>query len=125
MHEQPVTAVTCVDTADGLTLTFSAGADGAVRLWETSAEPMPVPVQQRRYRTTALAAADTSAGPVLAVAWSDGELHLWHVFTGRMRVLPWLHGCDALALTSEGLLVIGDPEGLQAVRLRLDVLWER
>ncbi|WP_329231335.1 hypothetical protein [Streptomyces canus] len=125
VHEQPVTAVTCVDTADGLTLTFSAGADGAVRLWETSAEPMPVPVQQRRYRTTALAAADTSAGPVLAVAWSDGELHLWHVFTGRVRVLPWLHGCDALALTSEGLLVIGDPEGLHAVRLRLDVLWER
>ncbi|WP_405528294.1 hypothetical protein OG426_39230 [Streptomyces canus] len=125
VHEQPVTAVTCVDTADGLTLTFSAGADGAVRLWETSAEPMPVPVQQRRYRTTALAAADTSAGPVLAVAWSDGELHLWHVFTGRVRVLPWLHGCDALALTSDGLLVIGDPEGLHAVRLRLDVLWER
>ncbi|MCX4856479.1 hypothetical protein [Streptomyces canus] len=125
VHEQPVTAVTCVDTADGLTLAFSAGADGAVRLWETSAEPMPVPVQQRRYRTTALAAADTSAGPVLAVAWSDGELHLWHVFTGRVRVLPWLHGCDALALTSDGLLVIGDPEGLHAVRLRLDVLWER
>ncbi|MCX5262335.1 hypothetical protein OOK27_50920 [Streptomyces canus] len=124
VHEQPVTAVTCVDTADGLTLTFSAGADGAVRLWETSAEPMPVPVQQRRHRATALAAADTSAGPVLAVAWSDGELHLWHVFTGRVRVLPWLHGCDALALTPGGLLLIGDPEGLHAVQLRLDALRE-
>jgi hypothetical protein len=123
VHEQPVTAVTCVDTADGLTLTFSAGADGSVRLWETSAEPMPVPLQQRRYRTTALAAADTSAGPVLAVAWSDGEVHLWHVFSGRVRALPWLRGCDALALTPEGLLVIADSEGLSAVRLRLDVLW--
>lgn len=125
VHEQPVTAVTCVATADGLTLTFSAGTDGSVRLWETSAEPMPVPVQQRRYRTTALAAADTSAGPVLAVAWSDGEVHLWHVFSGRVRALPWLRGCDALALTPEGLLVIADSEGLCAVRLRLDVLWER
>jgi hypothetical protein len=125
VHEQPVTAATCVDTADGLTLTFSAGADGSVRLWETSAEPMPVPVQQRRHRTTALAAADTPAGPVLAVAWSDGELHLWHVFSGRVRVLPWLHGCDGLALTPEGLLVVADTEGLCAVRLRLDVLWER
>ncbi|WP_405745872.1 hypothetical protein [Streptomyces canus] len=125
VHEQPVTAVTCVDTGDGLTLTFSAGADGSVRLWETSAEPMPVPVQQRRYRTTALAAADTSAGPVLAVAWSDGELHLWHVFSGRVRVLPWLRGCASLALTPEGLLVIADAEGLHAVRLRLDVLWEQ
>ncbi|MFK4103411.1 WD40 repeat domain-containing protein [Streptomyces sp. NPDC019531] len=124
VHEQPVTAVTCVDTADGLTLTFSAGADGSVRLWEISAEPMPVPVQQRRSRATALAAADTPAGPVLAVAWSDGELHLWHVFSGRMRVLPWPHGCDALALTPEGLLVVGDAGGLYGVRLRLDVLWE-
>ncbi|MEU0944703.1 hypothetical protein ABZ379_18165 [Streptomyces canus] len=125
VHEQPVTAVTCVDTTDGLTLTFSAGADGSVRLWETSAEPMPVPVQQRRYRTTALAAADTPAGPVLAVAWSDGEVHLWHVFSGRVRMLPWLRGGDALALTPQGLLVIADSEGLTAVRLRLDVLWEQ
>ena len=125
VHEQPVTAVTCVDTADGLTLTFSAGADGSVRLWAASAAPMPVPVQQRRYRTTALAAADTSAGPVLAVAWSDGEVHLWHVFTGRVRVLPWLRDCDALTLTPEGVLVVGDTAGLSAVRLRLDVLWEQ
>ncbi|MGX1367018.1 hypothetical protein RKD19_002377 [Streptomyces canus] len=125
VHEQPVTAATFVDTADGAALTFSAGADGSVRLWETSAAPMPVPVQRRRYRTTALAAADTPAGPVLAVAWSDGEVHLWHVSTGRVRVLPWLRGCDALALTPEGLLVIGDPAGLHAVRLRLDVLWEQ
>ncbi|MFC8434779.1 hypothetical protein [Streptomyces sp. NPDC057253] len=126
VHEQPVTAATCVATADGLTLTFTAGADGSVRLWETSAEPMPVPVQQRPYRVTALAAADTpAAGPVLAVAWSDGELHLWHVFSGRVRELPWLRECDALALTPEGLLVIGDREGLHGVRVWWDVLWER
>ncbi|MFE2216954.1 hypothetical protein ACFW93_34105 [Streptomyces canus] len=125
VHEQPVTAVTCVDTADGLTLTFSAGADGSVRLWETaSAEPMPVPVQQRRYLVTALAAADTPVGPVLAVAWSDGELHLWHVLSGEVRVLPLLRPCDALSLTPEGLLLVGDPEGLYAVRLRLDALRE-
>ncbi|WP_020138863.1 WD40 repeat domain-containing protein [Streptomyces sp. 351MFTsu5.1] len=124
VHEQPVTAAVCVDTADGLTLTFSAGADGSVRLWEISAEPMPVPVQQRPHRTTALAAADTSAGPVLAVAWTDGELHLWHVLSGGVRVLPWLRGCDALTLTPEGLLVIGDGAGLCGVRLRWDVLWE-
>lgn len=123
VHEQPVTAATVVDTADGLTLTFSAGADGAVRLWEVSAEPMSEPVQQRAYRITALAAADTTAGPVLAVAWSDGEVHLWHVFSGRVRVLPWLRAGDALALTPEGLLVIGDTAGVSAVRLRLDVLW--
>ncbi|MET7689634.1 hypothetical protein ABZT06_16930 [Streptomyces sp. NPDC005483] len=125
VHEQPVTAATCVGTADGLILTFSAASDGSVRLWETaSAEPMPVPVQRRRYRVTALAAADTDAGPVLAVAWSDGELHLWHVFSGKVRVLPLPRPCDALSLTPEGLLLVGDPEGLYALRLRLDALRE-
>ncbi|SDM67341.1 hypothetical protein SAMN04487981_102211 [Streptomyces sp. cf386] len=126
VHERPVTAVTGVDTADGLTLTFSAASDGSVRLWETgSDEPMPVPVQQRRYLATALAAADTPVGPVLAVAWSDGELHLWHVFSGEVRVLPLPHPCDTLALTPEGLLLVGGPEGLCAIRPRLDALRER
>ncbi|MFF1304722.1 hypothetical protein [Streptomyces sp. NPDC058307] len=125
VHEHPVTAATCVDTAEGLTLTFSAGSDGSVRLWEaSSAEPMPVPVQQRRHLVTALAAADTPAGPVLAVAWSDGELHLWHVLSGTVRVLPLLRPCTALALTPGGLLLVGDPEGLYAVQLRPDALRE-
>ncbi|GGZ39331.1 hypothetical protein [Streptomyces poonensis] len=126
VHEQPVIATAClhVPTAE-LTLAFSAALDGSVRLWETSAEPMPVPVEQRRSLVTALAAADTPVGPVLAVAWSDNELHLWDVFSGRMQVLPLLHACRALALTPEGLLVIGGAEGSYAVRLRLDALWDR
>ncbi|WP_228473060.1 hypothetical protein [Streptomyces cyaneochromogenes] len=124
VHEQPVTAAACLHIpADDLTLTFSAALDGSVRLWETSGEPMPVPVEQRGCLATALAAADTSVGPVLAVAWSDAELHLWHVFSGRMRTLPLLHACSALALTPEGLLFVGGPEGLYAARLRLDGLW--
>ncbi|GAA4075118.1 hypothetical protein [Streptomyces shaanxiensis] len=125
VHEQPVTAATCLHiAADGLTLTFSAALDGSVRLWETSAEPMPVPVEQRPTLATALAAAQTPAGPVLAVAWSDAELHLWHVYSGQMRVLPLLDACHALALTPDGLLLVGGPDGLYAVRLRLDALWE-
>ncbi|MGW0424071.1 WD40 repeat domain-containing protein [Streptomyces sp. NPDC003015] len=126
VHERPVTAVACLHLIDkGLTLVFSAGLDGSVRLWETSAEPMREPVERRGSRPAALAAADTPVGPVLAVAWSDGELHLWHVFSGRMRTLPLLHPCAALALTPEGLLVVGDPEGLYTVQLRLDTLQER
>lgn len=125
VHERPVTTATCLHLADeGLTLTFSGAADGSVRLWETSDEPMPVPVEQRAAVPTALAAAATPSGPVLAVAWSDGELHLWHVLSGRMHSLPLLHTCRSLALTPDGLLVVADPDGLYAVRLRLDRLWE-
>ncbi|GHG91299.1 hypothetical protein [Streptomyces lanatus] len=124
VHELPVTAAVCLRIpADDLTITFSAALDGSVRLWETSGEPMPVPVEQRASQVTALAAADTSVGPVLAVAWSDAELHLWHVLSGRMRALPLLHGCGSLALTPEGLVLVGGPEGLYAARLRLDGLW--
>ncbi|CAL9404178.1 hypothetical protein SUDANB6_01520 [Streptomyces sp. enrichment culture] len=125
VHEHPVTAAACLRVAaDGPVLVFSAAPDGSVRLWETSADPMPAPVQRRRSQVTALAAADTSAGPVLAVAWSDARIHLWHVWSGRMRVLPLLHACRALALTPEGLLVVGDPQGLYAVRLRPETFRE-
>ncbi|WP_107049944.1 hypothetical protein [Streptomyces bicolor] len=124
VHDQPVTAAACLRlTADDLTLTFSAALDGSVRMWETSGDPMPVPVEQRGCLATALAATDTSVGPVLAVAWNDAELHLWHVSSGRMRALPLLHACTTLALTSEGLVLAGSPEGLYAARLRLDGLW--
>ncbi|NEB00485.1 AAA family ATPase [Streptomyces sp. SID13726] len=125
VHEGPVTAVAALELADeGLTLVFSAGADGSVRLWETSDEPMPAPVEQREPMPLALAAAATPEGPVLAVAWSDGALHLWHVLTGRLRPLPLPHPTRTLALTPGGLLLTGGPEGLHAVRLRLDRLWD-
>ncbi|WP_220137453.1 hypothetical protein [Streptomyces himalayensis] len=125
LHEQPVTAATCLHRPEhGLTFVFSAALDGSLRLWETSAEPMPVPVQERPALVTALAAADTPTGPVLAAAWGDAELHVWDVFSGRVRILPLLHACHALALTSEGLLTIGGPDGLYAVRLRLEDLWD-
>ncbi|MEU6354416.1 AAA family ATPase [Streptomyces sp. NPDC047072] len=125
VHERPVGAVACLGLGgDGPTLVFSAAPDGSVRLWETSAEPMPVPVERRGCLPTGLAAAATPEGPVLAVAWSDGALHLWHVLSGRMRAIPLLHPCRTLALTPEGLLLAGGPEGVYAVRLRLDRLWD-
>lgn len=125
LHQAPVSAVACLDLPeDGLTLVLSAGMDGRVRMWETSADPMPEPVEQRPALVTAMAAARTAHGPVLAVAWNDAGLHLWQLFTGRVRRVPLLLPCAALALSADALLTIGGPEGSYALTLDTARLWE-
>ncbi|WP_260475560.1 hypothetical protein [Streptomyces sp. WAC 06725] len=123
LHSVPVSAVACTqDASEGMTFVFSSGFDGTIRLWETSQEPMDSPIDQRPAVVTALAAAITAAGPVLAAAWNDGELHLWHISSGKAEVLPLLYRCSALALSAGGQLMVGGPDGMYAVQLRLDRL---
>ncbi|MCW2874288.1 hypothetical protein [Actinacidiphila oryziradicis] len=125
LHSAPVTAVACLAQPDDQhTLVMSAAMDGTVRLWETSADPMPAPVEQRPALVTAMAAAQTAHGPVLAVAWSDATLHLWQILTGRVRPIPLLVPCRALALSRDSRLTVGGPEGAYAVRLDTARLWD-
>ncbi|MBM9510232.1 hypothetical protein [Actinacidiphila acididurans] len=121
LHGSAATAVTCLPMpGDGLTLVMSAGMDGAIRLWEPSAAPMPTPVEQRPALVTALAAAHTPYGPVLAAAWNDATVSLWHIATGRTGTLPLLAPAAALALLPDGHLVAGSAEGVCALRLDID-----
>lgn len=129
LHPSPVTAVACLalpgDGDDGgHTLVMSAAMDGTVRLWETSADPMPAPVEQRPALVTAMTAARTADGPVLAVAWNDATLHLWHLLTSRVRPVPLLVPCQALALSPASRLTVGGPEGAYALRLDTARLWD-
>lgn len=125
LHHAPLSAVTCLRVPrNGRTLVFSAGFDGCVRLWEVASDPLPEPVERRPALVTALGAALTPRGPVLAAAWSDLRLHLWQVDTGRLRVLPLLHPCDAVDLSEDGVLTVAGAQGMYAVRLRLSALWE-
>ncbi|TKA04833.1 AAA family ATPase [Actinacidiphila oryziradicis] len=125
LHAASVTAVTCLALPDKThTLVMSAAMDGTVRLWETSADPMPVPVEQRPALVTALAAAPTAHGPVLAVAWNDAVLHLWHLPTGHVRAVPLITPCSALALTPDCHLVVGGTEGAYALALDTVRLWD-
>lgn len=118
LHSGKVLATACLPLPDqGLDLVFSAGLDGSVRLWETSTDPMPVPVSQRPALVTALAAADTTAGPLLAAAWNDSELHVWHVLSGTSRTVPLARPAAALAFTRDGLLAVGDQYGVWAMRI--------
>ncbi|GAU69866.1 hypothetical protein SSP35_15_00210 [Streptomyces sp. NBRC 110611] len=124
LHTAPVTAVACLrGPEDDLTFVISGALDGSLRLWETSQAPMENPLDQRPALITALAAASTPAGPVLAAAWNDQEIHLWHLLSGTVRVLPLLSRCTSLAFTPTGQLTVGGPDGFHAIRLDLGQLW--
>lgn len=136
LHSAPVTAVTCLSLpGEGQTLVMSAAMDGTVRLWETSGDPMPSPVEQRPALATAMATEQIPQGPLLAVAWNDASLHLWHLPSGSVRVLPLLLPCSSLAFGtasdpgpsdpagSRFCLTVGGSEGSYALGLNTERLW--
>jgi hypothetical protein len=123
-HRAAVTAVACLDLGDTL-LVASGGLDGTVTLGDSAtARPLTEPVERRDALPTALALADTdAAGPVLAVAWSDQRLHLWHLLSGRRAALPAPYGLRSLALTGDGRLLSAGTRGTRLTRLDLAALW--
>ncbi|MBU7600405.1 hypothetical protein JGS22_022925 [Streptomyces sp. P38-E01] len=123
VHRAPVLAVAPLTLDGGVGLVFSAGMDGAVRMWAPGSPPMDEPVEQRPVFATALAASRTRYGPVLAVAWSDLSLSLWRIEDGALRRLPLLAEADAMALDGTGHLVLTSTAGLWGLRLDLDALW--
>ncbi len=118
-HDLPVTAITVVRPAGGPLLTLTGALDGTVRLWDAqTGHVMPVPVEQRAAVPAALAATDTPDGPVLAVAWSDQRLHLWHLPSGRLSGIPWPGPVEALAFTPDRTLHVATPTTLTAITLQ-------
>lgn len=123
-HRSAVAGVACLETDDTL-LVLTGGLDGTVTLWDSvTAEFLTEPMERRNAVPTALAAADTdAAGPVLAVAWSDRRLHLWHLLSGRTTALPAPHHVHSLALTEDGHLLSAGRGGVHLLRLDLAALW--
>ncbi|MFJ6752121.1 hypothetical protein ACIQNI_28645 [Streptomyces sp. NPDC091266] len=124
LHTESFSAVTCLHVpGENLTFVIGASLNGSIHLWETSQAPMESPLDQRPALATALAAANTPAGPVLAAAWGDYQLHIWHLLSGTVQVLPLLYRCNSLALTPTGQLAVGGPDGAYALHLDLDRVW--
>lgn len=75
----------------------------------------PDPLDRRTGAVSAVAAADTPAGPVVAAAWADGLVRLWR--PGADGPLDLRLGSPVWALAlADGLLVAGTAEGVAAVR---------
>jgi hypothetical protein len=122
-HRSAVTGVACLEADDAL-LVVTGAADGTVTLWDSAAgKPMTAPVERRNALPTALAVADTDAGPVLAVAWSDRRLHLWHLLSGRMTAFPALSPVHGLALTGDAHLLTAGRGAARLIGLDLAALW--
>ncbi|MFC8450326.1 hypothetical protein [Kitasatospora sp. NPDC057223] len=115
LHHGPVTALAA--TADGgVPLLVSGGLDGAVRLWGPDSEPMAEPSDRRHVPVTAVAAGLTAAGLAVAAAWADGLVRVRRL-TGDGRALDFRPGSPVHALAfADGLLAVGLPDGLLAVR---------
>lgn len=71
-----------------------------------------------------MTAAATGAGPVLAAAWNDAALQLWHLRTGRVAHLPLPAPATSLALTPDARLLLATPDGARSLRLHPARLWE-
>ncbi|MGQ4361720.1 hypothetical protein [Streptomyces sp. SAS_272] len=121
LHEGPVTALAALDldvVEDGtpVSLLYSGGADGRVRAWSPGRTALTTPVMQRPVPVTALAAAHTDNGPVLAVGWADGlvEHHTWN--PGTVRTFSPGPPVRSLAATANGDLVVGCDDMVACLR---------
>lgn len=124
LHDGPVTALAALDLTVSdedivpLPLLYSGGADGRVRVWAPGKEPLTTPVAERSVPVSALAAAHTGDGPVLAIGWADGlvEHHMWR--TGVKRAFRPGLPVHSLAVTENADLVIGSDEMVLCLRPR-------
>ncbi|MFF4713576.1 hypothetical protein ACFY2V_19590 [Streptomyces eurythermus] len=122
LHEGAVTALAALDLAapgedgSGIPLVYSGGTDGTVRAWGPGTEPLAVPVRVRACPVTALAAAVTDTGPVLAIGWADGLVEHQCLDNGTVRTYRPGPAVHALALTDSGALLVGTDETLVCLR---------
>ncbi|AKJ11611.1 hypothetical protein ABB07_16695 [Streptomyces incarnatus] len=122
LHEGEVAAVAALrlevsDNAPGIPLVYSGGYDGTVRAWGPGADPLASPVRSRACPVTALAAATTDDGPVLAIGWADGLVE-HHTLDEEGALRRYWPGAPvrALAMTGAGTLLVGTDEMLVHLR---------
>ncbi|MFJ8544987.1 WD40 repeat domain-containing protein [Streptomyces sp. NPDC093586] len=121
LHEGPVTALAVADvpvaeSGPEISLVYSGGADGRVRVWCPDSKPMDVPVAERVSAVRALAARMTAAGPTLSIAWADGLVEHRRLDTTERRTFHPGQPVNALALTHTGELLVGTDELLTCLR---------
>ncbi|GAA2150127.1 hypothetical protein GCM10009760_44160 [Kitasatospora kazusensis] len=114
LHQGPVTALGGA-VRGGRAVLASGGLDGAVRLWSPGAAPVAEPLDRRDPLVSAVAAAETPAGLLVAAAWADGLTRLRLVGSPE-PLLELRLGTQVWALTlAPGRVVLGTADGVAAV----------
>ncbi|MFE6806325.1 hypothetical protein [Streptomyces sp. NPDC057696] len=117
LHQGAVTALAVVElpqseAGSAVSLLYSGGADGRVRVWRGGADPLSAAVAERSVPVTALAVARTGTGLVLAIGWADGLVEHRILESAQVRTFRPGASVASLALTSGGQLVVGTNETL-------------
>ncbi|MEW1873320.1 WD40 repeat domain-containing protein [Streptomyces caelestis] len=121
LHEGPVTALASADvpvaeSGPDISLVYSGGTDGRVRVWGPGNKPADVPVAERASSVSALAARMTTSGVALSIAWTDGLVEYRRLDTAERRTFHPGQPVNALALTRTEELLIGTDELLTCLR---------
>ncbi|XCM34272.1 hypothetical protein ABXI76_21905 [Streptomyces parvus] len=93
-------------------LLYSGGADGCVRAWAPGHQPQEAPVTERPYPVTALSAAHTAEGLLLAIAWGDGLIGYHRLDSGAAALLGLGLRVNGVLVTADGDLVVGTNEAV-------------
>jgi WD40 repeat protein len=117
LHTGPVTSLDLAPVNDGV-LVVSGGADGKVWTWMHGRPPMPEPVDARDHPVTAVAAASTPKGLLIASAWADGLVRLrrWGTTATMVDLRLGLPPGD-LAIDPTGRICLAHPEGVLCLTL--------
>ncbi|MFF4427054.1 caspase family protein [Streptomyces sp. NPDC001549] len=102
-----VTAVACTDL-DGAPVAVTGGNDGTVRVWDlASGTPIGQPMFGHTGWVGAVACTTVEGAPVAVTGGNDGTVRVWHVRTHEPAGLVVASSPSAVAVTSDGYLVIG------------------
>ncbi|WP_030722433.1 hypothetical protein [Streptomyces griseus] len=83
LHEGTVTAVTGMSLeGTGLTVVYSGGVDGRIRVWSPDMAPMSEPLLREPSPVVDLSASRGEGSSALAVAWGDGLVQLLDLDSG-------------------------------------------
>ncbi|GAA4099523.1 WD40 repeat domain-containing protein [Actinomadura miaoliensis] len=124
LHKGAITAVTSMRTLTGAPVMWSGDDKGVVRIWGSNVDPRDTPYDvRRRNRVTALHAESLPTGPAVAIAWSDGLVRIWDVFTLLAADLELGSGIDHLVLRPDATLVVGGDHGTVTLQLHPERLW--
>jgi WD40 repeat protein len=106
----------CAVTVDGHEQLASAGADGTVRIWDTSTGHQHATLETHQYSVYSICAVAVGTYELLASADADGKVRTWDPRTGHWQVVVgihkgWVHSVCAITVNGNKRLASAGADG--------------